>query len=88
LKGRTSLEARSWSRTFYLQLRNPGSNYCEHCPWLFISKSAKAVCKLVSLSCMAFTQVFFMSRRLRYLLRMCSTWLKPYSAIYVEGNSS
>jgi len=88
LKGQKILEARTCSRTFYLQLRNPGSNYCEPCPRLFICKFFKAVCKLVSLSCMAFLQVLFMSRRLRYLLRMCSTWLKPCSAIYFVGNSS
>jgi len=32
------VEAKSWSRTFYLQLNNPGSNYCEPCSWLFICK--------------------------------------------------
>jgi len=33
------------------------------------------ICKLVSWSRMAFSQVvLFMSRRLRYLLRVCSTW--------------
>ena len=82
-------EAKSWSRTFYLQLYNPSSNYCELCPWPFICKVFfKAVCKLVSLSCMVFPQVLFMSRRLRYLLRMCSARLKPCSAICVVGNVS
>ena len=36
----------------------------------------KAGCKSVSLRLLAFPPVLFISRRLRYLLRMCSTWLK------------
>jgi len=32
--------------------------------------------------------VLFMSSRLRYLLRMCSTWLKTFSTTYIVGNVS
>jgi len=32
--------------------------------------------------------VLFMSRRLRYLLCMCSSWLKLCSATYVMANAS
>jgi len=36
----------------------------------------KAGCKLVSFNRMVFPPALFMLRRLRYLLRVCSTWLK------------
>ena len=45
-------------------------------PLAFICKFFKAGCKSVSSSRMAFPPVLYMSRRLRYLLRMCSTGLK------------
>jgi len=45
-------------------------------PLVVICKFFKAGCKSVSLSLMAFPPVLFISRLLRYLLRMCSTWLK------------
>jgi len=31
--------------------------------------------------------VLFMSRRLRYLLRVCSTWQRPCSEKYIVGNA-
>ena len=42
--------------------------------WCLFASFFKAGCKLVSLSRMTFPPVLFMSRRLRYLLRMCRTW--------------
>jgi len=37
---------------------------------------------------MAFHGVLLMSRRLRYLLRMCNNWLNPCSTTYIVGNTS
>jgi len=54
---------------------SPGSNYCEPCR-LFICKYFKAGSKLASLSRIAFPPVLLMSRRLRYLLRICRTLSK------------
>ena len=48
----------------------------------------KAGCKLVTYESYGISLVFFMWRRLRYLLRVCSTSLKPCSATYVVGKSS
>ena len=70
------LDAWSWNLKFEIRLHSPGSNYCELCPWILSTSFLKAGCKLVSFSCMAFPPVLFMSRRLWYLLRMCSTCLK------------
>jgi len=72
---RSILDAWSRRQKFAFRFHSPGSNYCEFCPWLYL-QVFKAGCKLVSLSRMGFPPVVFMSRRLRYLLRMCSTWLK------------
>ena len=45
----------------------------------------KAGWKLVSSSRITVPPVLFMSRRLRYLLRVRSTWQKPCSATYTSG---
>jgi len=71
--------------------RNGGaelSHSGESCHWLFICNFFRAGFKLVSLSRMAFPRVLFMSRRLWFIFRMCSTWLKPCSAAYVMGTRS
>jgi len=39
--------------------------------WCLFARFFKAVCKLVSLSLLALPPVLFMSRRSRYLLRVC-----------------
>jgi len=49
---------------------------------------SKAVRKLVVLSLTASPPVLFMSRRLGYLLRVCSIWQKICSAKHVVGNAS
>ena len=61
-------------------------------PLTFYLYVFEAGCKLVSLIRVAFPTVLLMSKRLRYLLRMCSTWLKSCSATYIgvstSGNNS
>jgi len=53
----------------------------------FYAQVFKAGCKLVSFSRMAFQPVWFMSRRPRYSLRMCSTWLK-LAQQHISGETS
>jgi len=54
--------------------------------WCLSASFFKAGCKLVSLN--GASPILLMSRRLRYLLRVCSTWQKPYSGTYVMGKPS
>jgi len=57
--------------------------------WCLSASFFKAGRKLVSLlSRMAFPPGLFMSRRLLYLLHVCSIWQKICSAMYVVGNAS
>jgi len=75
-----------WSKIFYIPGAGAGTTAMQQrwfhfqllrtWPPAFYLHCFKAGCKLVSLSRMAFHQSMLMSRRLRNLLRMCSTWLK------------
>jgi len=53
---------------------------------VFVCKLSKSSCKLVSLN--EVSPILFMSRRLRYLLLVCSTWQKRCSGKYVVGKPS
>ena len=75
-------------KKYYSFPKTVDSNYCKPWLWLFILKLFfKAGSKLISSSRLAFRSVLFMSRQLRYFLRMCNTWLKPCSGKHVEGIS-
>jgi len=54
--------------------------------WCLFASFFKASCKSISLN--GVSPILFMSKRLRYLLPVCSTWQKPCSGKYIVGNPS